>query len=567
MFFELYRFLSAGRRRQLWLTVALMIAGTFVELLSIGAVIPFLGALLGQGAARAFNWSGAPLMSPLIALIVLTASVLSAGALRLLLLWYSQGLAARVGSDLAEGVLLRTLGLPYEEQVRRNSSATLSMVEQVHRAAHLVLLPILQAVTSGVIALALAAALLLIQPAAAICVAVLIVTSYLLLGLVSRRVLRRNAYTLSEAARHRTQIMQEAAGGIRDILLDNSVAAVVGRFAAPDRLVRRAQMINSVSAQAPRHVVETLAVLVVASIALAVGSHSHDLIDTLPSLGALVLGAQRLLPLLQQVYAGWSLAAGNSHALTEVLDMLCLPVETAVRPDSSVLPFERVELDCIDYAYCEAGPAVLRKVSMRIVNGEKLAIVGSTGCGKSTLLDVLMGLVEPQAGQILIDGVRLTPEGIPSWQAGIAHVPQSIFLMDDTVAANLAFPREAAAITSGAMQLALLAAALPEFAHADGLMVRVGERGVQLSGGQRQRIGVARALLRKPQLLILDEALNALDAQTEAVVLRNLRSEPRLTVVAVTHRDASLTWFDRVMALEGSVALSAQVHRLVSGTG
>ncbi|HEX8450127.1 MAG TPA: ABC transporter ATP-binding protein, partial [Allosphingosinicella sp.] len=183
-----------------------------------------------------------------------------------------------------------------------------------------------------------------------------------------------------------------------------------------------------------------------------------------------------------------------------------------------------------------------------------VGIAGATGGGKSTLLDLLMGLLEPDEGVILVDGRPLDGATRPAWQSGLAHVPQSIYLSDDTIAANIAFPRGAGDMDGERLEAAVRAAQLETFLAGlpEGLQTYVGERGVRLSGGQRQRIGLARALYRRPRLLILDEATSALDEGTEKAVLaalQRLRSD--MTLVTVAHRATTLAACDRLIHVDG----------------
>jgi ABC-type multidrug transport system fused ATPase/permease subunit len=394
--------LSGKRRRQLWLTFALMGIGTAAEIVTIGAVIPFLSVLMAGGGdggrIEQFQWL--PIASSTLTGTLLLLSVATAGsaALRVLLLWTSQSAVAGVGNDLSKAVFGRALIRPYSEQVRHHSSITLSMVEQVHRTSSSTLLPAMQALTSSVIAASVIAFLLFIQPVATLVGGGAVALLYFLVGRLSRPALHRNGRILTETARSRTRSIQDAAGGIRDIILDHSHSAVTARFGSIDRAFRRAQTINSFLSLAPRFIVEACGVMGLAVTAVVIAVSTDDFAGAVPSLGALALGAQRLLPLLQQAYGGWSQAVGNLHALDEVVNMLGLPAEeTSAAAAAAPVAFRQIRFDDVEFAY-PTGGKVLHGASLTLVAGEHLAIIGPTGHGKSTLLDLLLGLMEPTAG-------------------------------------------------------------------------------------------------------------------------------------------------------------------------
>jgi ABC-type multidrug transport system fused ATPase/permease subunit len=378
---------------------------------------------------------------------------------------------------------------------------------------------------------------------------------YLLVMRFTRAMMWRNGDVIARAQKERVQATNEGLGGIRDVLLDRSQPVFVKRFAAVERDLRRAQAANNFIGAAPRFVVEGLGLVLIAGLALMLSLREGGLIGAIPVLGALALGAQRLLPLLQQLYTGWTAYMGTGQSMRDVLDILRLPdaPHFAVAPDVAPLPFETaITLENLSFSYPGGSRPAIENVSLVIPKGARVGFVGKTGSGKSTLMDLVLGLLTPESGRILIDGVELTDANRTAWQARIAHVPQAIYLADATVAENIAFGVPADRIDMARVRSAAQQAELAEVI--EGLPQRydsfVGERGVRLSGGQRQRIGIARALYKQADVLVFDEATSALDNETEGAVMRSVdRLDRNLTIVLVAHRLGTLDRCDLVVRL------------------
>jgi ATP-binding cassette subfamily B protein len=215
-------------------------------------------------------------------------------------------------------------------------------------------------------------------------------------------------------------------------------------------------------------------------------------------------------------------------------------------------PFrESIALRSVSFTYGGSALA-LTDIDLMIGKGERIALVGRTGTGKSTLVDLLMGLLRPTTGEMLIDGRPVDDATLGAWQTQIAHVPQAIFLADDTIAANIAFGA-GETIDMNRVWASAGQAELTDFIrHLPKQMdTRVGERGVRLSGGQRQRIGIARALYKRAAVLILDEATSALDDRTEAAVMNSVTGlDPHLTIILIAHRLSSIAGCQRIYELE-----------------
>ena len=557
-----YGLMSGPTRRRLLATVVLMPAAIVAEMLTVGATLALLAFAAQRDAALipawAREWFSITGVDPLVgAAVGLAVAALAAMAVRLTLLWISQGFVSRFGHELASAIFSRMLRQPYEAYLQRNSSEVLSAMEKVQRLIFGVLQPAMQGAIAAVLAVFIAALLFAIDPLAASVGALAVALAYAVIAWSTRQRLRLNSGVLADTITQRTRTIQEGLGGIRDIILDQSYPVFEQRFRDIDERYRRAAATNVFIVSSPRYVVEGTVIVAVAVLVMTSARYG-DLIDALPVLGALAIGAQRLLPLVQQAWTGWSMVTGNRRLFHDLAAFLTAPVaseEPAAppMPCREAIVFEGVSFDYRDRQFS------LKDLSLTIASGERIGIAGPTGAGKSTFLDLLMGLLEPDSGTVLIDGVAVDRMTRPNWRAAIAHVPQAIFLADDTIAANIAFA-SATPIEPGKLAIAAEAARLDGFIAGlpDGYETRVGERGMRLSGGQRQRIGIARALYRDASLLILDEATNALDEATEAEVLQSIAALPRnLTIVMATHRQAALASCDRVLRFDKGMLVAA----------
>jgi ABC-type multidrug transport system fused ATPase/permease subunit len=551
--------LPASRRRDLWTAAALIVISASAEAVTIGALIPFLALLTDLAIVERMPFgdlllgiapAGPARVGAAAGAFVLLA-ILS-GLLRLASTRHVQGLAFSISRDLSTIAFGKLLRQDFGYHLTAHSGDQLARFEALNHAAFAVFLAGLQAVAATIIGLILAALLVALSPPPAIVAAAALVALYVFASLILRTRLRRNGAVLQRHTAKRIRTVQMALGGIRDILLDRSQPAFERDFATSAEAMRRAYTSNAFLALAPRVLVETTGIVLMALYAWYLAERYGGLTAAIPALGALALGAQRLLPQLQQAYNGWSQLAANRALLADVAALVTLPAE-----DLAELPpplgFGRVEFESVGFAYA-TGPLVLDRASFAITRGERIGIAGPTGAGKSTLVDLLLGLLEPSEGRILVDGAPLAGPRRAAWQAAVAHVPQDIYLSDESLAGNIAFgvPRaewdeqriRAAANRAG---IAVFIDSLPE-----GYATPAGERGVRLSGGQRQRIAIARALYKEARLLVLDEATNSLDPATEKDVLGSIDAlGTAMTVVIVAHRSSALERCSRVLTLDG----------------
>jgi len=566
--------LSRRRRIQLLLMLVVMLASGSAELVSLGAVLPFLAVLSDperlwhQTWIQAFaSWAGwtssSQLLLPATSAFA-TAAVLAA-VVRLANLWLNGRLAAAVGSDLSCEAYRRTLYQPYWVHVQRNSATVINTITAQIARTVVALNNLLQLTTASVVALALLTGLLLIDWKVALATATLFGGVYALLAVTTQRELSRNGQQIATASQQLLKALQEGLGAIRDVLLEGSQPLYLEIYRRADRVQRQRQAKNDFLAAFPRFTLEALGMVAIALLGWLLVLQRGSSVAVIPLLGALALGAQRLLPALQQVYAGWAALKGLNADLAGVLAMLEQPLPPLTVAAAPLPLVSTIELKAVHFGYSPDLPEVLKGLDLEIRRGERIGLIGSTGSGKSTTVDLLMGLLEPTAGQLLVDGCDINdphhPERQAAWRAAIAHVPQTIYLADSSIAENIAFGIPSRQIDMQRVREAASQAQIATFieSSSDGYASFVGERGIRLSGGQRQRIGIARALYKRSTVLVFDEATSALDNETEQSVMKAIDTLSKdLTILIIAHRLTTLNQCDHVFEINDGAICKSQ---------
>lgn len=557
---SLWPHVSIARRKQLLLLLGLMLMGAFAELVSLGAVVPFITVLANPELAlqqpmmrallNAMGLSEAQL--PLLVSLAFAVIVVLASGIRLFLMWANNKFIYGLGHDLSADLYTKTLYRPYSFHVSRNSSEIIGGVNKAMVVINGYLMPLMTAFTACVLALGIVAMLVYVDPFVAMVGSGAFAVSYFVVAVLVRRRTSANGQLIARANDRRVQEIQEGLGGIRDVILDSAQPIYSRRFSQINQGYMQAIGNNNFLGAMPRYAVEAIGLVIIALFAMDAARSEQGITSLLPVLAALGLGAQKLLPLVQQMYQGWSYVLGNRQMLHDVLKLLdCAePLAEITQP----VAFQKdICLAGVSFYYPSAPErAVLNDVSVNIAKGASIGIVGKTGSGKSTMVDLLMGLLSPSQGTMSIDGKALDAQSLPAWQKHISHVPQVIYLSDATIAENIAFGCRREKIDEERLKRAAEAAQIAEYIEQlpDAYDTAVGERGVRLSGGQRQRIGIARALYRQTEVLVLDEATSALDDETEKRVMAGINSYgENITKIIIAHRLSTLSECDACIRL------------------
>ena len=576
---RLWHFISPRRRVQFGLLLVLMLLASFAEILSIGAVLPFLGVLTAPEqifelpAAQSFI-QALKLTEPKQLLLPLTVAfgvaALIAGTMRLLLLWASTRLSYATGADLSISIYRRTLYQHYSVHCARNSSEVINGISGKTNGVIYVITMFITLISSAALLIAILIALLSVDPLMALAAFGGFGLIYIVIIRLTREQLAINGARIARESTQVIKSLQEGLGGIRDVLIDGSQATYCKIYSSADLPLRSAQGSTSFIGASPRYAMEALGMMVIAALAYSLAQHADGVTKAIPVLGALALGAQRLLPVLQQAYSAWSGIQGGQASLQDALELLDQPLpDYADQPTAQPIPFNHnISLKQVGFRYSMQTPYVLKQLSLTITKGSRIGFMGTTGSGKSTLLDIIMGLLQPTDGSLEVDEQTVTLANHRAWQAHIAHVPQAIFLSDSSIEENIAFGIPKDQIDHERVRRAAQQAQIAESIESWPQQYRtfVGERGIRLSGGQRQRIGIARALYKQVDVIIFDEATSALDSETEEAVMQSIDGLSKdLTLLIIAHRLTTLKNCTKIVELrEGRIKRTGSYEDIVN---
>jgi ABC-type multidrug transport system fused ATPase/permease subunit len=570
---KLLDLMSPRERRRFWAILGVIMFSGLAEMLSVASILPFIAVLANpemlEGTGRVAEvYRALDFASRESFLIFLGSAVFAIVVFGLLFSTFTHYLIYRfagmraysIGRRLLRGYLLQ----PYTWFLNRHS-ATLgaSVLSEVNHVVNQAMQPAMMLLPHAVVAMFLIALLVAVQPVAALIAASLIVGSYVAIYLGVRRYLGNLGHDKHTTNKRKFRIANEALGGIKDVKLMGLEASYLGQF---DKVARRLAVVlaqSKIVGELPRNLLKAVAlggILFFILFLLVTGNSALG--DILPILALYAFAGIRLFPALQQVYV----AMTTMRFARPVLDRLHQDMReiegaaarAAAGPAAGSQPplrlRDRLELADVHYAYPRAERAAVNGLSLTIAANTTVGIVGGTGAGKTTAVDLVLGLLLPQSGEIRVDGVVIDDGNRRAWQDNIGYVPQAIFLIDDTVSANIAFGLPPEKIDQAAVERAARVAELHDFVMDElpqGYATPVGERGVRLSGGQRQRIGIARALYHDPDVLILDEATSALDNLTERAVMDAVKNLGHAkTIVLIAHRLTTVQDCDVIFMLE-----------------
>lgn len=572
--------IEPGSRRRWVVLVALAVVGAGIEALGALLVFSVTNWLAGAEPSDGLGWilPTADADGLAVALVGLIAGFfLFRGVFALCLTWFQARAVHLTAARISDRLFRRYLTAPYQVYLNRSSPELMrNALSSVEGVAMRYLTPLVSVATETMVVGVLVIVLAIIVPLpTALVVAVLGVASLIVMRLVRAR-LRRYGKLAERATQSSLATIQQSFNESRSIRILGRERFFADAFSADRQQFAESRLYLTLYSKVPRVAIETLVFLLLAGFLSLITA--PDAVGSMGVFGLFGYAALRIMPGLNQIVSGLNLIRYGQASTDNVLGDL--RSEAPQDPEVNLLdrPGERLSwselvLDSVTFSYDKAALPAVADANLTIRRNEVLGLVGQTGSGKSTLIDLILGLLEPTAGRIRIDGKELSAVR-RAWQANLGLVPQDIYLLDDSILNNVAFGVPEEEIDRERVTECLRIAQLSDFVDRSdrGVDTRIGERGTSLSGGERQRIAIARALYASPTLLILDEGTSAIDTVTEVQLMNELKASPTIdTVIVVTHRRSSLRICDSVAIMDhglivdrGDPDMLTELHPILS---
>jgi HlyD family secretion protein len=562
----IWRVLTPAQRRRfvvLQFVSMLMAVSTVVGLAAVIAILAVLAdpSLIDSHVALSWAWqaSGSTrrgfllvLSGGLVGLLIVSAATNIFGSLAMGRFAYSAG--DRVREVLFAGYLRRD----YLFHARAGAARLMNdVINQADRVTS-TLLNGQVLIANAVLTVLMVASIAVVNATVALAGVLAIAGSYFLLYQIIRKRVGRNGRLLSRFGAERISVVGQAFHGIKYLLVARAQDSFRQKFATVSQAMSHAAVDTQFIGQLPRYLLECMAgaALIACAVFISGASPGASWFAQLSFIG---FAGFRLLPAFAQMYSAFVVVRANRTAIEHLASELSVGSTTPrhvelQRSSSQRDSFRCIELVGVSFRYSPEAPLVLKGASLRIDAGAAIGIVGASGCGKSTLLDLILGLLTPVDGRIDVDGAALDAQRLPRWQQAIGYVPQDVIILDASLSENIAFGVNDAAIDPARVREVAAQAGAGDFIEAlpGGYAAKLSGSGGGLSGGQRQRIGIARALYHKPSLLVLDEATNSLDVDTErAIIDAVVRYRGACTILVVAHGAAATAACERVYELRG----------------
>lgn len=550
----------------------LLLIGTALETVGVTAIIPFISAIMypqqildNEYAKWAYNILN--LQSEIQFIIVLSVALILIYIIKNFYLCFMYSAQYRFVFNnqkrMGKKLLSAYMQEPYAFHLQHNSAELLHNINADVDLFFSTVQSCITLITDVMICLALATVSLITDPTITLGVAALLV---IFIALFYKKFQKKNNQTgklwRAYSAKSK-QTIQQAFGGIKEIKVLGREEYFVNLYDVQYGRVAEARRKVAVYTVIPKPLMETVCIVALLGIVSIKILNGVDMEYFIPTLSVFALTIIRMLPSSSRITGNMNnIVFGKSsidavyHDLKEVEEWIIQRKE--YENTQETISFEReIEIKNLSFKYANTDKYVLKDMNMKIAKNSSIALVGPSGSGKTTLADIVLGVLQAEQGEVLVDGINVW-KNMRGWQSRLGYIPQNIYITDDTIRRNIAFALDDDKIDDDKIWKALEEAQLKEFVESleEGLDTIIGEHGARISGGQRQRIGIARALYHNPEVLVLDEATSALDGETETAVMEAIHAlNGRKTLIIIAHRLSTIEKCDYVYRVENGQVL------------
>lgn len=574
---SIYKTLNQEQKTKMLLLQIFFAFSALVQVIGVASVAPFIGILSNPESiqtngvlAMLYELGGFTSNQEFLfafALLSIAMIIISNG-MSALTLWVQLKFSIYLGSSIQLQLYEKFINREYIFHKTVNYNKPISIIyADAPRFIYMVLQPYLTLCSQIFIATVIMIGLIVLDPKIAIGSALLVGSAYLGTYWAIKKSLKKHGGIVTHRNRTIQALLSESFIGIKDIKLNSMESQYIQRYAAINKKGLDSSAYISLSGELPRFAIESICFSAILLFAILLISQNASSASIVSILSFYAIAGYKLLPTMQQIYKAISSMSANGAVAIDL--KLSLDAITHKKPNNrsaALSTVNRISLENIHYQYPNTEKIALRDVSINFAKGALNTIAGPSGSGKSTLADIILGLLPPSQGLLTVDGNTIDRELLPSYQHTIGYVPQNIFILDDTVIANIAFGTPTGEIDLAKVNEALTRANAIEFVEGlpNGINTKLGQDGKLLSGGQRQRIGIARALYRENKVLLLDEPTSALDIHSEYELMKHLNQlKQDVLIIVISHRPAAIKLSDNITLItDGQVTAHGPYNHL-----
>jgi len=579
--------LSFSEKKKVFILLMLILVTALLDMLGIASILPFMAVLANPNIVetnailiyfyKATSVLGVSNLEHFFFLLGVVSFFLLIISLffRTITTYYQIDFALMQEHTISSRLIEGYLHQPYSWFLNRHSSdLSKNILSEVNEVINKTIVPFINLFVYGTVSISIITLLFIVDPILAITVGLVLSLCFIGIFSLMKNLLFYVGFGRFQANKERFKVVNEAFNSIKEVKLYGLEEFYNKRFQKPSKIYAKNIVSVSVIAQLPRFLLEAVAFGGIISLILILLKNGNSFNSIVPTLALYTFAGYRIIPALQQVYyATTQIKFSNSSLSSLHNDLINLKFINKETNDAiNTRQFKKISLKNIFFCYPNSLRLLFKRLNLNISANTTVGIAGSTGSGKSTLADLILGLLEPQQGELLIDNMPITDNNRRNWQKNIGYVPQKIDLIDDSVSVNIAFGADAKNINQEKLERSARISNIHEFIINElpnGYNTILGENGIRLSGGQRQRIGIARALYHDPQVLVLDEATSALDNLTEKTVMDLLNKlQNNITIIIISHRLTTLKNCNKIFYLEkGEVKAEGTYDELVKING